>query len=154
MKASIRSAVRSKLPVIAECGGFLYLGTELADGDGTFWPMCGALPGKAEGKGRLVRFGYGRIGCGEKSMLFRPGEQVPVHEFHYWDTTEQGKDLTLMKNSNGKQWKFGYANESLYAGFPHLYLAGHADGCGEGETIAQRFAAAAREYRKKAEAEQ
>ena len=154
MKASIRSAVHSKLPVIAECGGFLYLGTELADGDGTFWPMCGALPGKAEGKGKLVRFGYGRIGCAEKSMLFRPGEQVPVHEFHYWDTSEQGEDLTLTKNSNGKQWKFGYANESLYAGFPHLYLAGHADGCGEGETIAQRFAAAAREYRKKAEAEQ
>ena len=86
-------------------------------------------------------------------MLFRPGEQVPVHEFHYWDTTEQGEDLTLTKNSNGKQWEFGYANESLYAGFPHLYLAGHADGCGEGETIAQRFAAAAREYRNKAEAE-
>ena len=153
MKASIRSAVRSKLPVIAECGGFLYLGTELADGDGTFWPMCGALPGKAEGKGKLVRFGYGRIGCGEESMLFRPGEQVPVHEFHYWDTTEQGKDLTLTKNSNGKQWEFGYATESLYAGFPHLYLAGYADGCDGGETLAERFAAAAREYRNKAGAE-
>ena len=147
MKESIREAVRAGIPMIAECGGFLYLGEELADEEGRTWPMCGALPGRAEGKGRLVRFGYGRISCGKESMLFRPGEQVPVHEFHYWDTTAQGEDLTLTKNSNGKEWSFGFANESLYAGFPHLYLAGRPEGCRGEETLAGRFAAAAREYR-------
>ena len=103
--------------------------------------MAGLLPGHAEGKGRLVRFGYGRIGCEKKSMLFSPGEEIPVHEFHYWDTDAPGSDLTLTKHSTGKQWAFGYAGETLYAGFPHLYLAGYAGG----ETLAERFVKAARE---------
>ena len=74
-------------------------------------------------------------------MLFRAGEQIPVHEFHYWDTTAQGSDLVLTKNSTGKQWNFGYASESLYAGFPHLYLARRA---ADEETLADRFVQAAR----------
>ena len=78
-------------------------------------------------------------------MLFRPGEEIPVHEFHYWDTTAPGSDLTLTKNSNGKQWEFGYAGETLYAGFPHLYPAGEISPAG-GETLAGRFAAAARRF--------
>lgn len=140
MRTQIREAVLGGLPTVAECGGFLYLSQSLADADGEIWPMAGALPGHGAGTGKLVRFGYGYIGCEKDSMLFRAGEQVPVHEFHYWDTSEPGSDLTLTKNSNGKQWQFGYASNTLYAGFPHLYLAG-------GE-LAARFAAACEKHRK------
>ncbi|MBQ6370449.1 MAG: cobyrinic acid a,c-diamide synthase, partial [Firmicutes bacterium] len=138
MRTSIREAIQGGLPTIAECGGFLYLGETLADADGESWPMAGALPGHGAGTGKLVRFGYGTISCEQESMLFCPGEEVPVHEFHYWDTTAQGEDLTLTKNSNGKRWHFGYAGETIYAGFPHLYLAGGK--------LAERFTAAARKY--------
>lgn len=176
MREAIREAVigseaAGELPVIAECGGFLYLSETLEDADFNLWPMAGALPGHAAGTGKLVRFGYGHIGCDQDSMLFRAGEQIPVHEFHYWDTTDPGKDLMLTKHSNGKQWSFGYATETLYAGFPHLYLAGRcagaaddADGAekesglereGSGvkagtgypaQTLAARFVQAARQY--------
>ena len=138
MRTSIREAIKGGLPTIAECGGFLYLGETLADADGESWSMAGALPGHGAGTGKLVRFGYGTISCEQESMLFNPGEEIPVHEFHYWDTTAQGEDLTLTKNSNGKRWRFGYAGETIYAGFPHLYLAGGA--------LAERFTAAARKY--------
>ena len=138
MRASIRQAVEGGLPTIAECGGFLYLSESLADAEGKSWPMVGVMPGHGAGTGKLVRFGYGTIGCEKSSMLFRPGEQVPVHEFHYWDTTAPGCDLTLTKSSNGKQWNFGYAADTLYAGFPHLYLGN--------PVLAQRFADAAREF--------
>lgn len=143
MRAAIRRAVKQGLPTIAECGGFLYLGESLADAEGQTWPMAGALPGHAAGTGRLVRFGYGTIGCGEASMLFRPGEAIPVHEFHYWDTTATGDDLTLTKHSNGKQWNFGYAGETLYAGFPHLYLGGPAAKTGEAEAECKEESSAA-----------
>ena len=140
MRGSVREAVRGGLPAIAECGGFLYLGEMLQDTQGRSWPMCGALAGCAEGKGKLVRFGYGTISCTEESMLFRPGEEIPVHEFHYWDTSEPGGDLTLTKHSSGARWRFGYATDTMYAGFPHLYLAAGAGG----ETLAERFVRAAR----------
>lgn len=124
MREQIRAAVTAGLPTIAECGGFLYLSSELEDADGNSWPMVGVLPGSARNAGKLVRFGYGTIRAARDTMLLREGDEAPVHEFHYWDTTENGSDMTLTKLSNGKQWDFGYASETLYAGFPHLYLGG------------------------------
>lgn len=158
MRESIRAAILGGLPTIAECGGFLYLSQRLEDPDGTSWPMAGALPGEGAGTGKLVRFGYGTVGCKHPSMLFQPGEEIPVHEFHYWDTTQPGNDLTLTKSSNGRQWAFGYATETLYAGFPHLYLAGSATATGRSgsedgspkrcDTLAHRFVRAARAHRR------
>ena len=123
MLESIREAVKSGLPTIAECGGFLYLSASLEDAEGASWPMANVFDGAGSNAGRLVRFGYGYISADEDNMLLRKGEKAPVHEFHYWDTTADGSDMTLTKISNGKTWKFGYASDTLYAGFPHLYLA-------------------------------
>lgn len=124
MLESVRAAVQSGLPTVAECGGFLYLSASLEDADGKDWPMAGVLPGNGSNAGKLVRFGYGYISAEQDSLLLRAGEKVPVHEFHYWDTTADGTDMILTKVSNGKQWNFGYAGRTLYAGFPHLYLGG------------------------------
>ena len=136
MLASVREAVRGGLPTVAECGGFLYLSASLEDSEGKDWTMAGVLPGEGSNAGKLVRFGYGYISGENDSLLLRAGEQVPVHEFHYWDTTADGSDMTLTKVSNGKQWTFGYASDTLYAGFPHLYLGGGG--------LAERFVSACR----------
>lgn len=136
MRRSVREAVNGGLPTVAECGGFLYLGASLKDEEGREYPMAGVLPGRAAGQDHLVRFGYGHVTCDRPSLLFRPGESIPVHEFHYWDSSEIGSDLTLTKFSNGKTWRFGYANETLYAGFPHLYFSGSP-------ALAERFVRAA-----------
>ncbi len=138
MREQIQKAVTAGLPTIAECGGFLYLSAQLEDADGRSWPMAGVLPGRARNAGKLVRFGYGTISTEKDTMLLDAGEKAPVHEFHYWDTTAGGSDMTLTKLSNGKKWDFGYAGETLYAGFPHLYLAGGK--------LAQRFVAACRKF--------
>ena len=135
MLESIREAVKGGLPTIAECGGFLYLSASLEDAEGASWPMANVFDGAGSNAGRLVRFGYGYISADEDSMLLRKGEKAPVHEFHYWDTTADGSDMTLTKISNGKTWKFGYASDTLYAGFPHLYIAGG---------LAERFVEACR----------
>ena len=136
MLKSVREAVEGGLPTIAECGGFLYLSAAIEDNEDVRWPMAGVFPGEGSNAGKLVRFGYGYISTETDSLLLRKGEQVPVHEFHYWDTTADGSDMTLTKVSNGKQWNFGYASETLYAGFPHLYLGGGG--------LAERFVSACR----------
>ena len=125
------------LPTVAECGGFLYLGRTLQDADGTPHPMVGVLPGQGFKVGRLVRFGYARLTARADSMLFRAGETLPVHEFHHWDSTENGDAFTAAK-ANGRQWACAFANAHLYAGFPHLYWAG--------TPLPKRFAAAAEHY--------
>ncbi len=137
MLESIRKAVEGGMPTIAECGGFLYLSQKIEDADGKAWDMAGVLPGAATNSGKLVRFGYGYISAETDGLLIRKGDSIPVHEFHYWDATNCGNDLHLTKASNGKEWDFGFASDTLYAGFPHLYLAG-SDGL-----LAKRFVAAA-----------
>ena len=137
LRAAVKSAVQGGLPTVAECGGFLYLGRTLQDADGTPHPMAGVLPGQGFKVGRLVRFGYARLTARADSMLLRAGETLPVHEFHHWDSTENGDAFTAAK-ANGRQWACGFANTRLYAGFPHLYWAG--------TPLPKRFAAAAEHY--------
>ena len=43
MLQSIRSAAKKGMPILAECGGFLYLHEMLEDPDGAFFPMAGVI---------------------------------------------------------------------------------------------------------------
>ena len=131
MRVSVRDAVQEGLATIAECGGFLYLLSSLEDAEGTAHPMCGVLPGAGVRTGCLQRFGYAWLETDTDSMLFRAGERVPVHEFHYWDSTQNGSDLRAVK-PNGRRWPCAFASPRLYAGFPHLPLGGEAP-------LAERF---------------
>ena len=142
MRGAVRKAVEDGMPVVAECGGFLYLGQSLQGEDGVWYPMAGCLPGRGAGKGRLVRFGYAALTAHHNSLLFQTGETIPAHEFHYWDSTENGEDLTARKPMTDQSWACGYATETLYAGFPHLYFAGSPQ-------LGARLVAAARNYGEK-----
>ena len=139
LRAAIRKAVQGGLPTAAECGGFLYLGQSLEGTDGKIYPMAGVLPGSGHNAGRLVRFGYAAMTAKADSMLFRAGEALPIHEFHHWDSSENGADFSVRKTEK-RQWECGFANAHLYAGFPHLYWAGTA--------LPRRFVQAAQHFLK------
>lgn len=141
MRESVAAAVRAGLPTVAECGGFLYLGAALESDSGETYPMAGVLPGVGLKTERLQNFGYTELKAEHDSLLFRAGERVHAHEFHYWKSTENGADLTAAKPLSGRERRCGYANESLYAAFPHLHFGGEAP-------LAARFVAAAESYEK------
>lgn len=90
------------MPTIAECGGFLYLQKELEDADGQVWEMTGVLDGSGFRTNRLQRFGYAVMTAKENSMLFEKGESIPVHEFHYWDCTQNGTAFEMKKPVGNK----------------------------------------------------
>ena len=137
MLLRIKTAIKNSLPTVAECGGFLYLGQTLEDVNGDKYRMAGVLPGEGFKVGHLVRFGYATLTAKGNSMLLKKDELLPVHEFHHWDSTENGIACTAIK-PNGRTWDCAFANEHFYAGFPHLYWAG--------TPLPQRFADAARRY--------
>ena len=115
-RESVRRAVSSGMPTIAECGGFQYLGETLAG-----HRMCGVLPHESENTGRLVRFGYCTLTAASDGLLGPVGTTLPAHEFHYYDSTENGADFRAAKQS-GRSWTCAVHTESLYAGYPHLFL--------------------------------
>ncbi len=121
MRQAIRQAVGRGLPVIAECGGFLYLLHELAGADGVPYPMAGALPGAARLTDRLQPFGYVTLTAESDSLLARRGETIRAHEFHYAQAEDAGGGFRAVK-PNGRGWPCVHTGPALYAGFPHLYF--------------------------------
>lgn len=122
MRASIKRAYEAGMPVFAECGGFLYLKERLTDMDGNEWPMAGILPGGAHYTGKLSRFGYVELTAQEAGFAAQPGETFRAHEFHYYDSDENGAAFHARKPLSKRNWDCCYSNDHLFAGFPHVYL--------------------------------
>ena len=115
-KESVCRAVRSGMPTVAECGGFQYLGKTL---EGR--AMCGALPHESANAGKLVRFGYVTLTAKTENLFGPVGMVLKGHEFHYYDSTDNGESFTAVK-PNGKTWDCVVSTPTLYAGYPHLFL--------------------------------
>ena len=139
MRASVRAAIEAGMPTIAECGGFLYLHESLEDDTGTPWPMVGVVNGRAMKGDRLVRFGYATLTARTDSLIAHAGEQLRVHEFHYWESDHVGDAFRAQKPQSTRAWDCGVATDTLYAGFPHLYLPGCPN-------VAERFVDACRTF--------
>ena len=139
MRTAIREAVTGGLPTVAECGGFLYLHETLTDREGHSYPMVGALPGKCHDTGRLVRFGYIELEEGGGHFLPR-GSRIRAHEFHYYDSEDNGADCTASKPTTGRNYSCIHVGENHWYGFPHLYYPS----CPE---FAKRFVEKALQYK-------
>ena len=127
MRNSIKTAFKTGLPTVAECGGFMYLHTyihniceEDADAQNYVFGMTGALDSECHFKGKLVRFGY--IELEEKHSNFLPtDEKIRAHEFHYYDSTDNGADCIATKPATGRSYDCVISHDNYWLGFPHLY---------------------------------
>ena len=142
MRNAIRQAVMEEVPCIAECGGYLYLKDSIVDPDGVEWPMAGVLPGSSRDAGKLGRFGYITVTSKKEGLLGPAGTEFRAHEFHHWDSEENGTDFAAKKPVGTRGWDCGYTTESFYAGFPHLYFYSNVK-------IAENFMKCAETWKKK-----
>ena len=119
MLASIRQSWESKMPFLAECGGFLYLHRELEGSDGIFYPLAGVIPDKAWKTNRLGRFGYITLTPDHPDVCLT-GE-IKCHEFHYWESGDCGTCWTAKKPLSDRSWSCIHSEQGQITGFPHLY---------------------------------
>ncbi len=120
MRTTVKDAVENGMPVVAECGGFMYLHSFITDKNGVRYDMAGIIPGTCFYIGKLVRFGY--IEMKERQSCFLPkGEKIKGHEFHYYDSTCNGSDVVAIKPMTGKEYPCIIEDETHWMGFPHLY---------------------------------
>ena len=114
IRDSISKAIADGMPSLAECGGFMYLLDELTDQEGQTWPMCGLIRGRSHYTGRLSRFGY-------IDISFPGGLSARGHEFHYFDSDNNGTDAHAVKPLNGKEWDCIHMERDHIWGYPHLW---------------------------------
>jgi len=120
MRAAVRQAAQNGMPIVAECGGFMYLHSTMIVQEGLHYDMAGVFPATCYDTGKLVRFGY--IEIQEKQSFFLPeGGRIKGHEFHYYDSTNNGKDAVAVKPVTGKEYSCIMDGETYWMGFAHLY---------------------------------
>lgn len=138
--ASLRSEVgafaRSGRPIVAECGGLLYLSSEL-DGH----EMCGVVPGRARMTKRLT-LGYREATALTGTPCVEAGEQLRGHEFHYSELEREGGSCAWAMSVRGIEQEEGFASASLHASYLHLHWASSPQIAGRLLATAERARAA------------
>lgn len=132
MREEVRAFAMSGRPVVAECGGLLYLTREL---DGR--PMCGVLDATARMTDRLT-LGYREARALADSPLAEAGAKVRGHEFHY-STVEPEGDIAPAWDLAGRGREGFVAGPSgnVHASYLHAHWAATPE-------VARRLVRAAR----------
>ncbi len=145
MRDAIRGASRAGMPMYAECGGLMYLTEEIVDARNVTHAMAAVLPGRSVMKGRLT-LGYRTVCATRDSWLWRAGETIRGHEFHYSTWENRPADLAsayeLGPNEfQGEVRTDGAQIGNVFASYVHLHFLAYP-------IIAERFVSAAASMRK------
>lgn len=126
MRAQIRAAFGAGIPIYAECGGLMYLTEEIVDTENRGFEMVGILRGRSALTGRLT-LGYRVARAVADSWLFRAGETIRGHEFHYSTWKNRPHDLApayeLLPSAYQNESRVdGACVGSLVASYVHLHF--------------------------------
>lgn len=122
---------RERLPLLAECGGFMYLHDRMADQEGRLVQGVGLISGDAYKTEKLGRFGYIQLTrqkedfFGETWEKVRGTAELTAHEFHYFDSTNPGAGFLARKPAGNRSWMCIHGTDTMLAGFPHFYYYGN-----------------------------
>jgi len=121
LRAQVSAFAASGRPLLAECGGLLYLSQEL-DGH----EMCGALPLRARMTGRLT-LGYREAVAATATQWLAAGERVRGHEFHYTqvEPAEDEPPPAWTLTARGHERTEGFALAGMQASYLHVHWAAH-----------------------------
>ena len=139
MRNSVKSAIENKMPSLAECGGFMYLHDTIFDSEKKTYKMAGVIHACCMKKERLVRFGYLTLNSKTDSFL-QKGETIRGHEFHYYDSEDNGECAIAKKPVGTRSWECVHAGSDHWWGFAHLSYYSNPK-------FAEKFAEACRSYK-------
>lgn len=115
MADALRAHDAAGKPLLAECGGLLYLLDRLVGTDGTCHSMAGVLPGEAVMQRRLAAIGLQAVDL--------PEGRVRGHTFHYSTLTTPLEPLARATSPSGRGTAEAvYRRGRLTASYVHTYF--------------------------------
>lgn len=121
MLREVEEYIKRGKPILAECGGFMYLHDTMEDNQKVSYPMVGAIEGHVYKTEKLGRFGYIELTTKRDEVLLASKEMIKGHEFHYFDSTSCGEDYLAKKPLRNREWVCIHGTRNQCVGFPHLY---------------------------------
>lgn len=139
MRSAIRRFAEEGAPVYAECGGLMYLASELVDLAGERHPMVGLVPG-ASTMGERLSIGYREVTALRDSPIAEAGWTVRGHEFHH-STLAHPPAPAAYRRVDGAETEGSIAGPAgnVLASYLHVHFA--AD-----PRLAERFVGRARAF--------
>jgi cobyrinic acid a,c-diamide synthase len=121
LRAAVAAFAASGRPVLAECGGLLFLCRDI---DGR--EMCGVLPARARMVGRLS-LGYREATAAASTPWMDAGECVRGHEFHYSevDPAHEASSPAWALEARGRRRAEGFVAGAVQASYLHVHWAAH-----------------------------
>lgn len=149
MRQKIKQLSLGGMPIYAECGGLMYLGSSLVveqEGSKNTYQMVGIFAGESKMTKGLKRFGYCNGTLMKNTLLGKAGAIIKGHEFHHsiFDTKEEHiYEMTKIKSDGStERWQGGYQQNNTMASYLHTHF------CSDYQ-IAYNFCDKMEEYRDK-----
>jgi cobyrinic acid a,c-diamide synthase len=118
MKQALQNHHAAGKPLVAECGGLLYLLDSLTDSSGNTANMVGLLPGHAVMQKTLANLGLHSVGL--------PEGELRGHTYHHSATECELVPLVMTTGKRGKPEPV-YRENRLHASYLHLYFPSNPD---------------------------
>jgi len=144
---SLREFVASGRPVYAECGGLMYLASELITLDARRHRMASVFPFTIEMLTRLDGFGYTEVELRDDCLIGERGARLRGHSFHYSHITHSGRVDHCYRTRQvltGAEHEEGYSLDNVLASYIHLSFAANPEAaahfvrcCREAKAVAQ-----------------
>lgn len=130
-RQSVKAAADHGLPVYAECGGLIYLGTSIVMG-GEEFPLAGVFPVRFGMAKKPQAHGYSTFLVDKENSFYNLGEVVKGHEFRYskiidWQGTDEQLALQMVRGTGFMNGRDGLVYKNVLALYTHV----HADGTPE-----------------------
>ena len=147
MRAAILDAVKTGMPVYAECAGLMYLTKSITDFDGRKYEMVGALEGNTVMTNKTLVM-YSSIFVQKPNILCSEGSKIRGHEFHNSIIVDIPNDTKfayrMIKGEGIKDKQDGWIKNNVMASYAHISFA-------QDQTIVPTFLNAARIFAKQKE---
>lgn len=122
MHEALQEAQEKGCPIVAECGGMLYLMASLVTLDGDTYPMAGLLPGQ----GRM----QGRTGCQGMQSVTLPEGTLRGHSHHHSRTFETLPPLTYCQRARHEApGEAVYRSGRTTASYLHMFFPSNPQAC-------------------------
>lgn len=124
MAEALREHCRAGKPMLAECGGMLYLLESLTDSDGARGNMLGILPGHAQMQKKLAALALQAVQL--------PEGELRGHSFHHSQLATPTEPIARGTCPNGGPLREGvYRTHRVTASYIHFYFPSNPEACAQ-----------------------
>lgn len=124
MRAGVKKAADSGMPIFAECGGLMYLGSFIEDLEHNAHPGVSVFPWTTRLLKKRKALGYREVEAAPGHPWMSTGERVRGHEYHYSEMTGAvGVKKVFKYRVNDKAFNEGFAYRNTLATYVHIHFA-------------------------------